>query len=149
MPSRNQGTSNRTSLESKPCIVKLNPPLFWTSNRTSLESKPRIEKYAGQYACTLLIAPVWNRNLSSNILLCEYLSLLIAPVWNRNLFLISNQIIYYIWLLIAPVWNRNVVSCKTRSIAVSLLIAPDWNRNYFNHQKDNCYVRKIFNRSYY
>ena len=58
------------------------------------------------------------------------ITLLIEPVWNRNVFLcrvgiVSNR------LLIEPVWNRNQCPMDD-SLAASndnLLIEPVWNRN--------------------
>ena len=100
--------------------------------------------------CSLLIEPVWNRN----VLVAEQLKkngdLLIEPVWNRNMRFDVNtdnliktfnrtsmeskpnadgDALKHRALLIEPVWNRNFVTGLARNLKHLLLIEPVWNRN--------------------
>ena len=56
-------TFNRTSLESKRLNSTSGIPAPMAFNRTSLESKPVKHTVSRRYFATLLIEPVWNRNL--------------------------------------------------------------------------------------
>ena len=54
-------------------------------NRTSMESKHVFAIGAGRFrVCSLLIEPVWNRNVFRASVFGCILALLIEPVWNRN-----------------------------------------------------------------
>ena len=55
---------------------------------------------------SLLIEPVWNRNLRMRNFLHTRRKLLIEPVWNRNFDICALDHFSHI-LLIEPVWNRN------------------------------------------
>ena len=72
-----------------------------------MESKRSLEGDPGHPAqVTLLIEPVWNRNLRHRNGEGE-LKLLIEPVWNRNMYWLMNGETASP-LLIEPVWNRNL-----------------------------------------
>ena len=101
-------------------------------------------------AYTLLIEPVWNRNLQLGRLCVSPCELLIEPVWNRNpLMDYAVHVLYSSFnrtsleskqhcethsqylppLLIEPVWNRNSSAAFHPSTGCILLIEPVWNRN--------------------
>ena len=80
-----QRTFNRTSMESKLVLVKSHPCAAASFNRTSMESKPTTTLSSELNRSDLLIEPVWNRNLGSQIASTSGdMNLLIEPVWNRN-----------------------------------------------------------------
>ena len=114
---------NRTSLESKPCQTYMGRDCAVAFNRTSLESKLTLKSPCVN-PVTLLIEPVWNRNV------IDVLSL----IWFRT-------------LLIEPVWNRNCIGYRLRGIVVYLLIEPVWNRNFFACIVYRLPLAKSFNRT--
>ena len=64
-----------------------------------------IDKVEGE--TSLLIEPVWNRNMLDKLETKPIRYLLIEPVWNRNL-IPHGCAIRLLILLIEPVWNRNI-----------------------------------------
>ena len=127
----NDITFNRTSLELKRIPWQTSPMRWgWTFNRTSLELKHEETQPCCEGIRTLLIAPVWNWNISRWYLYrVPFLLLLIAPVWNWNVGPAGKLYIPVFKLLIAPVWNWNSCDAFTTICEALLLIAPVWNWN--------------------
>ena len=76
---------NRTSMESKLAYAQHVVLSKSTFNRTSMESKHRLRLRSRSKLNSLLIEPVWNRNISLWMTDSQkWPHLLIEPVWNRN-----------------------------------------------------------------
>ena len=119
---------NRTSMESKPAYFLKTHELVSPFNRTSMESK-----HLSSAALCDLSRATFNRTsmeskLSRSYNFSSILSLLIEPVWNRNL-IDGGGVGTPTILLIEPVWNRNLIISAVRKIGYRLLIEPVWNRN--------------------
>ena len=94
-----------------------------------MESK-RVWQCARGVRFSLLIEPVWNRNIAVSLCANRFATLLIEPVWNRNKQSSNTSASWSLGLLIEPVWNRNPKQTAQTEKAKRLLIEPVWNRNW-------------------
>ena len=120
-------TFNRTTMELKHMSDRAWRANRVAFNRTTMELK-HDNVVVSHVPFFLLIEPLWNWNMSSNVFLTIRSVLLIEPLWNWNV-VPPAAFIFTFFLLIEPLWNWNSDRYPVAPPVWFLLIEPLWNWN--------------------